>query len=124
MDLTSLYYIHKVSAGMNKELKRLVFTEFEIEKGSPITATVMAARAAIDLRDDVRLLVVHGMGDESTFTVQHALDKYEEHSVHNRIRELNTRLIELDGERRSTLKEIEAEREYLSKAQKLAAPNQ
>lgn len=80
----------------------------------------MAARAAIDSGGDVKLVYREMI---STFTLRHALDKYEEYSVLERIRQLNSRLIELDMEKGSILKEIEAEREYLSKAQKLAAPN-
>ena len=80
----------------------------------------MAARAAIDSGGDVRLVC---RGNDSTYTLRHALDKYDEYSVGVRIAELKAKLIELDEERETALKEIEAEREYLSKAQKLATPN-
>ena len=102
-------------------MKEVIYRQYAIEEGYPITATVMAARAVIDSGGDVRLVV--GGGEGYTFTVRHALDKYEEYSVLERVRQLNFRLIVLDGEKESILKEIEAEREYLSKAQKLATPN-
>ena len=102
-------------------MKEVIFPQgHAIEEESTITATVMAARVAIDSGGDVRFVY---RGNDSTFSLRHALDKYDEYSVLQRIRELNARLIELDEERGSILKEIEAEREYLSKAQKLTSPN-
>ena len=102
-------------------MKEVIYRQYAIEEGYPITATVMAAREVIDSGGDVRLVV--GGGEGHTFTVRHALDKYEEYSVLERIRQLEYRLGGLKQERETILKEIETENEYLLKAQKLAAPN-
>ena len=116
-----LYYIHQVSTRM-KEGRKEVFCPqgHAIEEAPTITAMVMASRAAIDSEGDVRFVY---KGRESTYTLRHALDKYDEYAVAQRIRELRARLVEIGEERGSILKEIEAENEYLSKSLKLAAPN-
>jgi hypothetical protein len=101
-------------------MKEVIFPRgHAIEEAPTITAMVMAARAAIDSEGDVRFVY---KGNESTYTLRHALGNYNEYAVEQRIRELRARLIELNGERDSILKEIEAEGQYLSKAQKLVSP--
>ncbi len=100
-------------------MKEVIFGRgHAIEEEHTITATVLAARAAIDSGNDVKLIY---RGNESAFTLRHALDKYDGYSVSQRISELRARLIELYDERDSILKEIDAETEYLSKAQKLVS---
>lgn len=102
-------------------MKEVIFPQGHwIEEEHTIKATVMAARAAIDSGGDVKLIY---RGHDSTFTLRHALDKYDENSTSQRIRELQAKLFDLDSQKEFALKEIEAEREYLSKARKLAAPS-
>lgn len=104
-------------------MKEVIFPRgHAIEEEHTITATVIAARAAIDERGDVTL--IYRGGDGSTFTLRHALDKYTEYTVSQRIRELEARLYELGEEKSSILREIETEKEYLLKARKATSPNQ